>query len=346
MRRLITAATAAVLTTSLLAPPAHAADVVIVSRTGVEAGTPALHITSAFCGDPGQPTTQGFTFSRVTGPAPAPLGDGSLRIVRQQVDLISGVAFLAGRHLTDLEATLQGEFRAGFTGEVQAVVGYFGSTVWLGVATVPLAANTWTPVDFTEKQFRWFDGIATTETKTLADFRSSHGDQNVAGLVGVSACAGSTTGTVFLDDLRIGSGTDTQIFDFEPLLPTAVTATASKSTITNGGGVLLSTKLTSDGTPLAGRPVELLHKPFGQSSYTSLGTVDTNASGIASLTQFPKKNTSYQWRYGGDTQEYAASHSPTVSVGVRARVTHAPSHRPHRSRPGRVVPAGLASDRQ
>jgi len=321
MHRLITAATVAVLTASMLAPPAHAADVVIVSRSGNEVGNPSIHVASSFCGVPGQLTTSGFTYSRVIGPSPTPRGDGSLRLARQQSGLISGIAFIGGRNLSDLQTALGGSFRAGFDGEVQAVVGYFGSPIWQGVATVPLTKDTWTSVDFTSATFQWTDGNTGSESKTLATFLADHGDDTVGGIVGASACAGSTTGSVFLDDIRIGAGTNTQIFDFEPLIPTAITATVSKNIITNGGSVKLSTKLTSDGTPLAGRPVELVHKPFGQSSYSSLGTVDTNASGIASLTLFPKKNTSYQWRYGGDTQEYAASQSPIRSVGVRARVT-------------------------
>ena len=319
MHRLITAAIAALLTTSLLAPPAHAAEVVIVSRSGNQAGDPAVFVASTVCGDPGQVVSGGFTYDRVTGPGAAPRGAGSLRLVRQDAGLISGLASIGGRDLNDLAATFEGSFRSSFGGTAVAFVAQLSSG-WHGGATVPLTANTWTSVDFTQLPFTWTNGID-TESNTIAGFIAVHGAGTAGSVVGAADCENSTTGTVFVDDLRIGAGTDTQIFDFEPLLPTAVTATASKSTITIGGSVKLSTTLTSDGTPLASRPVELFHKPFGQSSYTTLGTVDTNASGIASLTLFPKKNTSYQWRYGGDTQEYDASQSPIRSVGVRARVT-------------------------
>jgi hypothetical protein len=321
MHRLIAAASAAVLSLTLLAPPAQAADIVIVSRSGNQVGDPSLLVTSTICGDPLQVTSDGYTYDRVNGPGTAPRGDGSLQITRQDTGLITGLAFISGRDLNDLASSFAGSFRTTFDGQAVAAVARFVDPFWRGIVVVPTTANTWTSVDFTTLDFDWSDGNGGSMTGTIAEFITAHGAGSVVGILGGSQCETPTAGSVYLDNVRIGAGSDTQIFDFEPLIPTALTAVASKSVITNGDPVTLRTTMTGAGSPVAGGVVRLFHKPFGAASYTMLGQATTNANGVASLVAHPKKITSYQWRYDGDTQTYAAGQSPIRAVGVRAKVT-------------------------
>ena len=321
MHRLIAVASAAVLSLALLAPPAQAADVIIVSRSGNQFGDPSLLVTSSVCGAPLQPVSSGFTYDRVSGPGTPPQGSGSLRFTRQDNGLISGLAFVSGRDLSDLAATLHGSFRSDFTGEAMAALIRFGSPTWKGFATAPLAADTWTPVDFTTVDFDWSSDGGGSMTGTISEFITAHGAGSVGGIIGGGHCAESPAGKVFLDDIGIGAGTNTQIIDFEPLIATTLAISSSKPTITSGGSVTLRTTLKGAGSAIQDGAVQLFHKPFGAASYTMVGQAMTNANGVASLVTKPTKNDSYQWRYGGDTQNYAAAQSPTLAVGVRARVS-------------------------
>jgi hypothetical protein len=78
---------------------------------------------------------------------------------------------------------------------------------------------------------------------------------------------------------------------------------------------------TSTGSVLPGGSVKVLAKPSGAASYSTLGTVTTNASGVYSLTVKPTKNTTYYATYtGGSGQMGSTSSIAVVSVKPRATI--------------------------
>jgi hypothetical protein len=110
-----------------------------------------------------------------------------------------------------------------------------------------------------------------------------------------------------------------------PLAPphsSALTAPQSV-TINEGGKTTLSTTLTdtTSHTPITGASVSLLARAAGASSFTSVGTATTGATGTAAASVHPTVNTRYEWSYAGSTS-HIATHTAAGLVSV-AQVVHA-----------------------
>ena len=339
--RLIAALIAALLPVVLLPSPADAAAVVIVSRSGTTAGTPAVEMGSFDCVFPFSSAPTGAdTVDRAAGPGAAPLGLGSLRIGQLQPGLVSGVAF-HNRSLSRLASAggqLRGWFRSDLPARVRSVLRVTldntAHATWIGEAVVRnLAAGTWQQADGLEPQYLWVkqfpgDGV---ERRTLAGFRRAHGPGTVEGYLGgyvrssepnALACNAFTGTTVYVDNFRISkSGGDTQVFNFEPRLVTSASISASAKVITSGGSTTLKTTLRHLTRELSGRTMFLLARPYGASGYTQVGSgVTTDSNGVARKTVTPARNTTYVWYFKGD-KNYRPVQSPVQTVGVRTKVT-------------------------
>lgn len=328
--RLIAVVTAALLPVVLMPAPSQAATFTIISRSGTTAGSPAVEMTSFECSIPFTSASNGtYTVDRAAGPGSAPLGTGSLRINQLQAGLVSGVAF-ENRSLTAIASTggqLKGWFRSGpGAASVRAAlrVTLADDSTWIGEAVVRnLTVNTWQLADARAVSFLWVEqgegnGV---ENRTIAGFRNAHGAGTVDGYLAAGGCTAFSTSTVYVDNFRISKGNDTQVFNFEPRLSSSTSISASRSSITNGSSLTLSTTLRHDARLLPGRKMYLLAKRAGDIGFSQVGSaVFTNSNGVARKTVSPTKNTTYQWYFGGDAN-YRPATSPLKFVGVRARVS-------------------------
>jgi hypothetical protein len=336
--RLIAALVAAALPIVLMPAPAQAATITIVSRSGRTAGSPAVQMTSFDCSFPFTSVALStYTLDRAVGPGTAPLGTGSLRINQLHTGLVSGVAF-ENRSLTRLASTsgrLRGWFRSDLPAKVRGVlrVTLADESTWIGEAVVrTLAADTWQLADGLAPPYLWVEQGAGNgvESRTLASFRGAHGPGTVDGYLGAFvrssdpdplACNPFYATTVYVDNFRVSKGTDTQVFNFEPLLVTSASISVTRKTITNGGSTTFATTLRSGSKVLPGRSMVLLSKPYGAQAYSQVGTaVTTNSSGVARKTVSPARNTTYKWHFDGD-KNYRLAESYLEYIGVRARVS-------------------------
>jgi hypothetical protein len=102
----------------------------------------------------------------------------------------------------------------------------------------------------------------------------------------------------------------------------AITAGASVSV----KGILTDTTATQ---PLSQATVALQAKPAGASSFSTVGTAQTDGLGRMSVKVKPQVSTTYRWRYAGDTTynpQDAAATSATADVVVhpvvKAKLAH------------------------
>jgi hypothetical protein len=104
--------------------------------------------------------------------------------------------------------------------------------------------------------------------------------------------------------------------------PTAATILGSSLTnaalakITDGATIKLSTKLTVSGTStvLGTQQVTLWQKAGGATTWTQIASTTTNTSGIATHSVKPAVNTTYQWRYSGNSAHMSTIGNETVNV--------------------------------
>jgi hypothetical protein len=102
--------------------------------------------------------------------------------------------------------------------------------------------------------------------------------------------------------------------------PTSLTISASPTSATYGGVVSFGGRLVAGTTGVSAQPVVLEAKRAGTSSWQTIGTSTTDASGILQRSVKPQWTGSWRWRYAGTTA-YQASISPGVTVTVRELVT-------------------------
>jgi hypothetical protein len=96
---------------------------------------------------------------------------------------------------------------------------------------------------------------------------------------------------------------------------------AASSPVTYGSSTTVSGNLkTSAGVALPGRVVRVLAKPYGSASYSTVGTVTTNASGGYSVRLTPSKSTSYYASYAGGPSLMGRT-SAVAAVSVRQSVS-------------------------
>lgn len=164
---------------------------------------------------------------------------------------------------------------------------------------------------------------------TVDAFRSQYGDGPGAVQVVRAPCyAGYLTGNpagwqpppdlgsvTYLDWVRIAFvGEDPPYYDFEEHVVRASMST-TRLEITFGDTIKLSTGLTRDSAPFAGRKVELW-KRFGPQDWVLVGSAVTNSRGRAGLSVHPTRETRYEWRYPP-----ARITSPTLRLQVATKVS-------------------------
>ena len=107
--------------------------------------------------------------------------------------------------------------------------------------------------------------------------------------------------------------------------PTNLTASlgvfnSSSLELTRGDSVVVTGVLKAGTTPVGSTTMELWAKPF-DSTWRKLGEATTSSSGgRAHLTAWPRRNTTYRWRFLGN-ETYAPSTSSTVVVKVHVTVS-------------------------
>ncbi|GAA1991876.1 hypothetical protein GCM10009817_37520 [Terrabacter lapilli] len=110
------------------------------------------------------------------------------------------------------------------------------------------------------------------------------------------------------------------------LAGTAPTMSASVTSLTNGGAVSLSSRLTrrDTGAAITGVPVQLYWRKVGTTTWYLLTTPTTGSTGTVSFVSRPGASLDYQWVYRG-SGSFIGSSSPAARVGVRTTVTGAVS---------------------
>ena len=183
-------------------------------------------------------------------------------------------------------------------GSWQTVIPDFDTTVW--------------------KIYNYETGVDTGGTTTLAAAKTTYASNNwEPGFVSWGCSAGSD---VFLDAAQVTAGLVVdQFYNFEAQ-PTAVTMTASATTVTFGQKVTLRTHGTWLGSPVyEGAPLQLWAKPSGK-AWAKIATVLADASGNAAKIVAPRVGTTYQWRFASQGSNQPSA-SPLKAVAVKAKVT-------------------------
>jgi hypothetical protein len=104
-------------------------------------------------------------------------------------------------------------------------------------------------------------------------------------------------------------------------ISTVCTMTSTSGSLTAGQSRRITGTLTqqSDGSPLAGRTLELRAQAFGESALSRIASDQTDAAGGADLGVVPEIRTTYRWRLKGSVDN-AACESGTMFFAVRTRV--------------------------
>lgn len=152
-------------------------------------------------------------------------------------------------------------------------------------------------------------GKAAAPTFTRYVYSTAHPTSIVASTEQTSTLASSIT-------LPAGSITTLVL----PKAPAqALSLGRSASAVTYPGAVKLTARLTSGGSAVAGAPVRFDRRTAGTTTWTSIGTVTTDASGYARLSQTPGKHTEYRARDGRTAKITLLPAPATSPVLVRSR---------------------------
>jgi hypothetical protein len=106
------------------------------------------------------------------------------------------------------------------------------------------------------------------------------------------------------------------------LVGTAVSMTSNITSLTSGGSVTVSGKITrrDTGAAIAGVPAELYWRRVGSSTWTLAATRTSSSTGAVSFAHKPTASVDYMWVYRGSTA-YVGSSSALRRVGVKTAVT-------------------------
>jgi hypothetical protein len=99
---------------------------------------------------------------------------------------------------------------------------------------------------------------------------------------------------------------------------TTLTAAVSAGSITRGKPTTVSARLRRGGHPVGGLKVGVYARAaWSAAAWVPVGTVTTDAAGLARPTQRPTRSTEYQVRFAG-SGGHLASRSPIVRTSVRS----------------------------
>jgi hypothetical protein len=117
-----------------------------------------------------------------------------------------------------------------------------------------------------------------------------------------------------------GPGSPT-ITPFAWTVGTVLTSTLSATTVASGHQITTSARLTraDSGQVLAGRSITLQFQAAATTTWTTVATISTSATGTASQAVTPPSNGSYRWTYAGENG-YTAATTPAARVSVSVAV--------------------------
>jgi hypothetical protein len=102
--------------------------------------------------------------------------------------------------------------------------------------------------------------------------------------------------------------------------PTSLTVSAAPTSATYGDAVSIGGKLAAGSSGVSGQAVVLEAMRAGTTTWQTIGTSTTGATGVVQRSVKPTWTGSWRWRYAGSA-DYQASSSPGVAVTVRELVT-------------------------
>jgi hypothetical protein len=232
---------------------------------------------------------------------------------------------------------------AGTTGV--AYVGYQApkdvgtSLVWVGRASLSVAAGAWTPVNVTAQGFAWTQYDMSTQqpiggvvgTSGIPAFTQAMGGDGAGFYMVGFGCDGNAFNT---DAWRIGSSTGVTTYDFEGYT-TRTTISGPDAAVEPGRPVTLTGSVVDgSGAPVAGRVV--LEAKTGDGPWE---TVDVAPGPHPSAVVRPEESTTYRWKlYDRARFEGSVSAPMTIKVVAPGEPSEEPSTYP--SDP----PAGQPSD--
>jgi hypothetical protein len=321
---------AAVLLVPAASGTAAPAATTVVSRSALPAGFTFAKTNSA----PDACTQQTATasYSHLTGPTRAPLGQGSLAITSAGGSELSKAFTASESALTTFKVATVASTDTVAHAVILAVNSQGGG--WQLTSQLPAGGWTTTNVLNDPNMLWWFRTTSAQawevqDTGTYADFVSGDPGVQLSGIaITVDSCNLSDTETTAVDDLAVGISGTTTTYDFEPLA-TTLTPHLSAASIVAGRHVTPSVTIKVPGPGLHEVKVTLSKKAAVAARYTTVTSVLTNAQGLATApAQRPTTTTRYRWTYSapsGNTFGSAASAASTVRVAPKVTIT-TPKH--------------------
>jgi hypothetical protein len=196
------------------------------------------------------------------------------------------------------------------------------------ITELPGSLNAWTSfdalnsdVDFTWTEFNQSNTQVDTGTSSYSAFAASHSNLTLDTLALASTNCATSAQRLDIDKLSLGLNSSTTTMNFEAPVATRLTSHTTKQLIGYHKAVTPIAKLTTGGKPFSGELVSLWQKPVGAKNYRHIGSITTNAKGVATgPVQHPRRNTTYLWRYPGDHKIHGGSVSKPDPVAVRSKV--------------------------
>lgn len=315
-----------VLSTTLLAAPAHADEVRTLTGPGSAAGD--VFLTYVGCDDFFGPVAA--PQARINlGPATAPMGRRSMGLVPQGPGTAAGpvVPFAS---LAALASSVSAFSRTGTNGASYiwtTTPDVAPGTAWRGRASVAVSPGAWQSVQAAALTYTWTLVDVATRTpvveggqSTPAAFAAAHGDG--AGYVVTGfGCDGND---VNLDAVDSGA----TVYDFEGIaLATAISASAAE--VSPGGTVTLSGTVRDQGGRITGDPLRLERRAPG-GTWQQVGDLELVDPDATTRVEVPvEETTEFRW-YRPESQYADEGWSDVVTVRVTAPAAPPESPQPEK----------------
>ncbi|WP_310962303.1 hypothetical protein [Nocardioides terrisoli] len=203
---------------------------------------------------------------------------------------------------------------------------------YVGVAELNYADAAWHTIDASASMLWWehkrYFGKDWTPVNPKSFLDPTNQPQSVANFTNARSYAapmllsyqfGCTGGPVQLDHISLAESGSTTSYDLENTL-TATSLAAADSVVDPGSGTTLTGAVTTtpSGAAITTGAVNLQARPYGASSFTTVGTVPLdNPAGVQVR---PDGTTDYRWSFPGN-DDLAPSVSSPVTVTVQGTIT-------------------------
>jgi hypothetical protein len=265
--------------------------------------------------------TAAGSVDRVTGPGTPPAGIGSLRVDSGTTPAIVGPQYTVNLPAAELQTWTLGHYETG-TGAGQLVAEIQIDRDGTGTHTDLLdfspteTGGVWQNLDVLAQQLVYTPAGGSASLTSWPNFVTSHPAAVVTDILFVTIGCGPSQ-IMNVDNWVVKTNGTTHTYDFEPA--PALTSATSATTIVATKPVGLSTTVRGDGVPMVGQSAELWARTYPSTTYRLIALATTNASGVATSTQFPEVQTTYRWHV--DIPGFDAATSPTRTVNARTRLT-------------------------